>query len=282
MASGLGNDITVRQITVRQMDFGFPERLDPLIVPGKPEVSYRLLALSLLLPYLEPYLMRTMKEARKQIEDPELRDALERFSAQEGQHYQQHIRFNDAVRSFGFPELESFEAGLDADYRRFSNEKPLRWNLAYAEGFEALTTANALFAVRTDLPSMLSPEAGELWTWHLIEELEHRTVAFDVFEHVCGRYLYRLRVGTYAQWHMARWIAKVAAYLWRTDPRVESEFGGKAGRRARARRDRKLTKGSLGLKLRTYLPSYTPHSIEFTSEMQALSDHYTARAVRSF
>ena len=32
---------------------------------------------------------------------------------------------------------------LDADYRRFTREKSLRWNLAYAEGFEALTTAVA-------------------------------------------------------------------------------------------------------------------------------------------
>ena len=28
---------------------------------------------------------------------------------------------------------------------------------------------------------------------------EHRTVAFDVYDHVCGGYLYRLAVGLFAQ-----------------------------------------------------------------------------------
>ena len=58
--------------------------IDPVVVAGDPEQSYMMIGLSLLLPYLEPYLIRTMKEAKKQISDPELIDDLERFSAQEG------------------------------------------------------------------------------------------------------------------------------------------------------------------------------------------------------
>ena len=99
----------MQDITVRQMDFQFPDGMDPVVIPGEPERSYAIVALSLLLPYLEPYLIRTMKEAKKKVTDPDLRADLEKFSAQEGQHYQQHIRFNDAIREWGFPGLKKFE-----------------------------------------------------------------------------------------------------------------------------------------------------------------------------
>ncbi len=94
----------MHDITVRRMHFDFPDGIDPVVVEGQPEESYRLLGLSLLLPYLEPYLIRTMNEAKKRIDDPDLLKDLERFNAQEGQHYRQHRRLNEAVRMAGFPE----------------------------------------------------------------------------------------------------------------------------------------------------------------------------------
>ena len=39
----------MHEIPVRKMEFGFPERIDPLVIPGKPEQSYGIIGLSLLL-----------------------------------------------------------------------------------------------------------------------------------------------------------------------------------------------------------------------------------------
>ncbi len=44
----------MQDITVRKMSFDFPDELDPIVIAGKPEASYNILGLSLLLPYLEP------------------------------------------------------------------------------------------------------------------------------------------------------------------------------------------------------------------------------------
>ncbi len=55
----------MHEIPVRKMDFGFPEHIDPLSIPEKPEQSYAMVGLSLLLPYLEPYLIRTMKQVTR-------------------------------------------------------------------------------------------------------------------------------------------------------------------------------------------------------------------------
>jgi len=272
----------MHDITVRQMDFGFPDRIDPLLIPDDPDRSYLTVALSLLLPYLEPYLIRTMKEAKKRIDDPDLRADLEKFSAQEGAHYRQHIHFNDAVKRFGVQGLEPFEAELDADYRRFSRERPLEWNLAYAEGFEALTTAVAHFSFEQGPDPGQDTASRDLFMWHMIEELEHRTVAFDVYAHVHGRYFHRLRVGTWAQWHMGSWIARVAGHLRASDPRAAALGPDVEAIRAKRRLNRRrMIRSLLPRVLRTYLPWYSPHRIPMTDEMRALAAQYTTRATRT-
>ena len=274
----------MQDITIRQMDFGFPEKLDPIVFAGRPEESYPLIGLSLLLPYLEPYLIRTMREARRHVQDPDLAGELAKFSGQEGQHYKQHILFNDAVKAFGipFPGLAALEEALAADYARFSEQRPLRWNLAYAEGFEALTTASAHAMFVRGADPDLHPAASDLFSWHMIEELEHRTVAFDVYHHVCGSYAHRLAVGTWAQWHMARWITRAARLMLDADPRVPAAFGDAAARRRRRlRATREGVRDLLPRVLRTYLPRYTPHHIDLTPEMRAMAAECTAAAVRT-
>jgi len=274
----------MQDITIRKMDFAFPDVLDPIVIPGKPEESYQMLGLSLLLPYLEPYLIRTMKEARAAVSDPDLAIELAKFSGQEGQHYKQHILFNDAFKAFGiaFERLDELEAELEEDYRRFSQTKPLRWNLAYAEGFEALTTAVARASLEDGPDPGLHPAARDLFAWHLIEELEHRTVAFDVYDHVCGSYLYRLAVGSYAQWHMGRWITRVVRYMLDADERALADYGGAEGRRTRMRVvARRARRNVLPKFLATYSPWYTPHDITLTQEMREIARGYSEMAVRT-
>jgi hypothetical protein len=270
----------MHEITVRRMQFDFPDGIDPVIVDGQPEESFRTLGMSLLLPYLEPYLIRTMNEAKKRIADPDLLADLDRFNAQEGQHYRQHRRFNQAVQMAGFPGLGELEAELDADYRRFSEERSLKFNLAYAEGFEALTTAAARYAFESKQFERMHPAARELFSWHLIEELEHRTVAFEVYDHIYGDYFYRLRWGLFAQRHMLSWIHRVARHMEeRSDARAR--FGGAAGRRSRLRAQ--SWRGLRGLApkvLATYMPWYTPERIAFTDEMRAYAERFSAAASR--
>ena len=269
----------VNAITVRQMQFEFPDGIDPLLIEGEPEQSYAVLGLSLLLPYLEPYLIRTMKEARKLVTDPRLEEDLRKFNAQEGQHYRQLRRFNEEVHRSGFPQLEEFERELEADYQRFTREKSLRWNLAFAEGFEALTTASARFSFERGLAGM-HPAMQDLMTWHLVEEYEHRTVAFDVYEHVCGGYFYRLAVGLYAQWHTVHFTLRVADYMLKADPETFERCGGRKGWLRRQRRQlADMSRGLLPKVLWTYMPWYTPHHITMPEGVRVLAERYTERAL---
>lgn len=267
----------MQDITVRRMAFEFPEEIDPVFIAGEPERSYFTIGLSLLLPYLEPYLIRTMKEAKRHITDPDLLVDLQQFSAQEGQHYREHIRFNKALRLSGFPGLEKLEGELEADYLRFSETKSLRFNLGYAEGFEALTTAVARFGLEGGELQRDSP-ISEMMLWHAIEELEHRTVAFDVYDHVIGGYFRRLAIGLYAQWHMGRFITRVASYMIEAAPEIMEAHGGPAGARERRKVANAANWKLLPSVLRTYLPGYTPHDIPFTDTMREIAAQYDAKA----
>ena len=135
-------------ITVRKIRFSFGEALDFEV--GDDQLGDMLgpLALSMTMPHLEPYLIRTMKVARKQISDPVLAEDASRFSQQEGHHYRNHAMLNEQILSqfddAAADRLRGIEADMEADYQRFSKQKSLRFNLAYAEGFEAMTCAVAL------------------------------------------------------------------------------------------------------------------------------------------
>jgi hypothetical protein len=223
-----------------------------------------------------------MQAATASVTEPQLLDDLKRFSAQEGQHYRMHMKFNAAIRRTGFPRLGELERELEDDYQRFTKTKSLRFNLAYAEGFEALTMNVIKFMMENQ--GFGDPESPimQMWEWHFVEEIEHRNVAYDVYDHVCGGYWYRLVVGIYAQWHFTRWIRKVSRYMMELSPQPE-----RSAEDIRARRKLGRAAGRLALRrllpnlIRIYLPSYTPHALEVSPAMQDIADKYTEIATNT-
>jgi predicted metal-dependent hydrolase len=266
-------------IEVRRLQFPFDQGIDPLLSELAPSLSYMLVGLSVMIPYLEPYLIRTMKTAKQQVTDPGLRRAMELFSEQEGQHYRQHMRFNQALKLRDRAPLTALEAELDADYKRFSRKRSLRFNLAYAEGFEAITLAFGLFVLRYDLTDALEEQVRELFVWHLVEELEHRTVAFDVYDHLHGDYLYRAAVGAFAQWHLLQFVVRAGRVVaadrsatLQSDPPAPRVYPEQVPL------GRLLLTKFLPSVLATFSPRYTPHTADITPAHQALAAHYSQRA----
>ncbi|MEE3330399.1 MAG: metal-dependent hydrolase [Myxococcota bacterium] len=268
-------------ITVRHMPFEFPDEIDPVFIRGDHRSSFTFIAGSLLLPHLEPYLIRTMREARKHVTDPDILAGLDAFSAQEGHHARMHRKFNDAVQRAGFPGLAEMEQKLSDDYRRFSDTKSLRFNLAYAEGFEALTMNAVKLLMEPNGFGEDLPDYMQLVEWHFLEELEHRHVTFDVYDHVCAGYFYRSAVGAWAQWHFSSWIRRVAAYMLKRNP---------PSRRAakEALKDGGVMQGPvqppvlemIKILFRIHSPSYSPHNVEIAPGIQALAHKYSAMATK--
>lgn len=211
------------EITPRKVKFEFPDELDD-IFPGSNIVDETyLVAFSLTMPYLEPYLIRTFRAVTDRITDPVLASDLRAFIAQEAQHFQNHRRVNEMIKgqlgAAVAAKVQKIEDRLEGDYRRFTAKRSDRFNVVYAEGFEAMTCAMAMtFFERAGAGKGIGSDGHfgawqQLWAWHAAEEIEHRNVAFDVYEHLRGGWVHRVLGSLRAQWHFQRYIDRLQRVL---------------------------------------------------------------------
>lgn len=182
----------VDEIVVRAFAFEFPDDLDPHWVPGNPVRSHLFNGFSLTMPYLEPYLIKSSKNAMPFIGEPRLLEDMRGFNGQEARHYQCHRRLNDLLKANGYPELEGVEERLAASFERLSRMS-LRTQLAFNAGFESMTNGftHWLIQRRTTLFRDASPHVASFWLMHMVEETEHKTVAFDAYMAYSGAWLPR-------------------------------------------------------------------------------------------
>ena len=175
-------------IIVRRIPFAFDEDIDPVWHPGRPEWSHMVNGASLAMPYLEPFLIRTVTEALKQVSDPALKADVHGFIGQEGVHFQSHRRYNEILKRH-YPELAGVEAEMEADYRRFQ-KRSLKWRLAYTAGFETMTMGITEWLIRSRLQLFAGSNSAiaSLVLWHMVEETEHKNVAFDLYNHLYGNW----------------------------------------------------------------------------------------------
>jgi len=189
-------------IVVRRVQFEFPDDLAAHWHPSRPEWSHVVNAGSLLMPYLEPFLIEAIREAIPQLRDPALAAEARGYVGQEAHHFRQHRRFNDRLVALGYDGIRDYEAQLEREYEALSRE-PLAFRLAYAAGFEtmALAMGHYLIRDRVHLFAGADPAVTSLVLWHFVEELEHKHAAFGVYQAAEGAYWMRVRGLVYAMWH---------------------------------------------------------------------------------
>ena len=189
---------------VRRMSFPHPAALRGQWNPARPEFSHIVNAASLGMPYLEPYLIATMRQARAKITDPKLLAEIDLYIGQESTHFRQHQQFNKRLADLGYASVPQMEAVLKADYAAFGADRSFTFNLAYAEGFEAmaLTLGHMLIEDRQYLFADGEASVASLILWHFVEEIEHKCATYDVFKALDGRYLWRIYGLAFAMAHI--------------------------------------------------------------------------------
>ena len=267
-------------INVRKIVFDLPEDVDMVFVEDDPEMSYTFLGTWFMLPYLEPYLMRSINAALPMISDPQLAADMRGFVQQEGQHYQQHARANDMLRKRnpGYAGLKPLEEQMNAEFNRFTKDKSLKFNLAYAEGFECMTSAHASAQIETGMFAKPGNAFRSLALWHVMEELEHRTVAFDAYKAIGGGYFYRLCVGLWAQFHFARWGMRLTKVMKDADADVFAKYDTSD---CKARRDaarKKYWAVALPRWLAIYTPWYSPRKLRLPTNFEATQKRFSDMA----
>lgn len=259
------------------MKFGVPtaDEFHPLCIAGSSVLSYTLLATGLYVAYLEPFFVKSLRRVMDQIRDDALREDADRFSRQEAQHYRRHMDFNKAVLMHGYPGLEQRVETLKRDFEAFLGNRTDRFRIGYIEGFESFTTQFALRTLASGLYDHrdTARSIGDLFKWHMLEEVEHRNVAFDVYEHLYGDYLYRVRMCWVSQRHMFRFIADCLRLMSSADV---ARHGARCGITMRQRT--LMAASRFVMRARTMVPWYTPHKHAIPWKIAELSAHFTQLA----
>lgn len=122
----------------RAVPFAFPEDIDRHWNKADPEISAMANGASLTMPFLEPFLIKAIRDCLEFVDDPRLKEEIDGFCQQEAHHFKAHRRYNDMLKKNGYPELAALEQEMKRAYIELG-KRSLQKRMAYTAGFEAMT-----------------------------------------------------------------------------------------------------------------------------------------------
>lgn len=175
---------------------------------------------------IEPWLIKLLQIAKDRLDgaSKDLQADMDAFIGQESQHFRQHRKFNRIIAAQGYPELATFEQQLSDDLDGFLQHRSLKFNLAYADGFESLGAVQGgmWFGKMDHFLEGADDNAVALWKWHMAEEFEHREVCFAIYHALYSRslwgkiwngYFFRIYGCIYAMAHLNGYMDRMFEYM---------------------------------------------------------------------
>lgn len=175
-------------------------------IPDQAFVSYFVNQINMILPAGEFWFCRLYNKVLPQIQDEKLKQDVQAFIRQEAMHAQAHSSANNE-----YLKARSIDPQRNLDVMNFLftqvlADKPLglevpkalshQWDLfrlgiiATVEHMTCVLGKYVLYNTEWEKLGA-DPEMLDLVKWHGAEEIEHRTVAFDLYRHLGGSYLAR-------------------------------------------------------------------------------------------
>ena len=187
--------IAPRRIQTRRIEFQYDETLPRHFVGGDPAMSHVVAVLSSLFPEGEDFFVESVRDQRDKITDPELKKQVGGFIGQEAIHGREHRTFNERLATLGYP-TRFIDRCVRYGFRGILGHvlpKPHRLAVTAALEHYTATLAEVLLGDEEANAKLTEPEVRSLFLWHAVEESEHKSVAFDVFQQVSGKH--RIRAG---------------------------------------------------------------------------------------
>ncbi|MFK7899068.1 MAG: metal-dependent hydrolase [Myxococcota bacterium] len=195
-------------LEVRKIPFEF-EGAPFLWNPEQPRFSVLMNQVGFLAVGFERFICKTFREAESRISDDHVATEAKLFREQEGVHAAAHTKHAKALIA-QHPGLQKALDQTVESYDRLYAENSLDYHLAYTGGLEAIFTP--FFKMVLDNRASLfrggDTRVASLFLWHFCEEIEHRSSALMVFNHVVGNSWYRFKNSRSFQAH-TRGIAEM-------------------------------------------------------------------------
>jgi len=196
-------------------------------LPGEPVATQFFNVMHLALPSGERAMAAALSEALPHIEDPRLREAVIGFIGQESVHAASHeTAAVGLLAAHGVPvapvlDKMAFLADRLLSDHGLTGRARREWlheRLALYAAMEHVTSViGQSFLTNRHLDAMDSTML-DLLRWHGAEEVEHRAVVFDAYQHLDGSYVRRVRTALLASVTLAAVFFLTLRYLVRNDP----------------------------------------------------------------
>ncbi len=180
-----------RPIPVRKMGFDFsgvPKKwfYDSIVV------SHIVNGLNLVFPAGERFFVRSVRHYLRQIDDPQLRKRVRGFAGQEASHGHEHEQAFEMLEAQGYAIREWLQWYERVAYEQLEPRLPPVLRLSVTAALEHFTATLAEQGLGTQYLDHAHPVMRDLLRWHAAEEIEHKSVAYDVLQHVDDRYAVRV------------------------------------------------------------------------------------------
>jgi hypothetical protein len=147
-------------------------------------------ALSATFPRGEAFFIEAVK-AHREGANPKLESEIRAFVKQEINHTREHIAFNRLAEDAGY-DIKTIDARV-AELLALTKGRPAIANLAVTMALEHYTAMMAAeFLANPKHFAAADKEVRDMWRWHAAEEIEHKGVAFDTWNHATKDWHHRL------------------------------------------------------------------------------------------
>jgi predicted metal-dependent hydrolase len=138
-------------------------------------------ALSATFPRGEAFFIEAVK-AHRAGADPKLEAEIRAFVRQEINHTREHVAFNRLAEDAGY-DIAKIDKRVEQLLALTKGRPPIA-NLLVTMALEHYTAMMAHeFLANPSHFEDSDPEVRAMWRWHAVEEIEHKGVAYDTFEH---------------------------------------------------------------------------------------------------
>jgi hypothetical protein len=176
----------------RRTAFSFPHSIARHWLAGNAVHTHFFNAINLFVVSFEDFMGRVMRGRLQHLKSPEFERQIRGFMGQEATHSYVHAKYLQNLRDQGY-RIDGFLGTCEHTFSQwFEKRLGMRVCVATIAGFEHLTALLAEIVLSGRMLKGADPAMAEVWEWHAAEEIEHKSLAFDLLKATSGSYLLRM------------------------------------------------------------------------------------------
>jgi uncharacterized protein len=265
-------------IPVRKIDLPFDATIPDHWIDGSAVATHFFNGLNLVFPDGERFFIRAVQEHLDRIDDESLRARIKGFFGQEGWHAHEHERYFAVLEDQGY-RIAVFLRRFHRFIALTNRFVPAALRLSITAGAEHYTATLGANALDNPLLERAHPVMRQLIYWHALEEIEHKSVAFDVLQRTHPSYALRIAGFAVATVFLVLWTFAGMRMLLRQDGMSRRAARAEALRLRRvtnAQMERALGRGIRAYLRRDFHPDQKDDSALAARGLAAIGDLVTA------